>query len=121
MLTRIGIRGFKAFQDFSLDLGPFLSRVGPNASGKSNLFDGIRLLSRLAAFDLRTAVKRLEAALQAVVGRRRGRQRRAAEFLDVIGERVSLVRLREVPAFRLLERELRAALKDLRYIDGPEP
>jgi hypothetical protein len=33
--------------------------LGPNASGKSNLFDAIRLLSRLADVDLRTAVKEM--------------------------------------------------------------
>src|SRR5438128_3628663 len=59
MLTRIEINGFKTFEDFRLDLGPFLVVLGPNASGKSNLFDAIRLLSRLAGTDLRTAVKEL--------------------------------------------------------------
>lgn len=55
MLTRIEIDGFKTFQGFTLDLSPFLAILGPNASGKSNLFDVVRLLSRLAEFDLRTA------------------------------------------------------------------
>ncbi|MBI1987291.1 MAG: AAA family ATPase [Nitrospinae bacterium] len=59
MLTRIEIDGFKTFENFHLDLGPFLVIVGPNASGKSNLFDAIQLLSRLASADLRTAVKGL--------------------------------------------------------------
>jgi predicted ATPase len=48
MLTRIEIDGFKSFADFSLDIPPFLAIVGPNASGKSNLFDAIQLLRRLA-------------------------------------------------------------------------
>ncbi|SDH77967.1 Predicted ATPase [Sinosporangium album] len=47
MLTRIEIDGFKSFADFSLDLPPFLVVLGPNASGKSNLFDAIQLLRRL--------------------------------------------------------------------------
>lgn len=55
MLTRIEIDGFKTFEDFALDLNPFLVIVGPNATGKSNLFDAIQLLSRLASSDLRTA------------------------------------------------------------------
>jgi predicted ATPase len=59
MLTRIEIDGFKTFEDFGLDLGPFVVILGPNASGKSNLFDAIRLLSHLAGTDLRTAVKTL--------------------------------------------------------------
>jgi predicted ATPase len=59
MLTRIEIDGFKTFEGFHLDLGPFLVVLGPNASGKSNLFDAIRLLSHLAGTDLWTAVKGL--------------------------------------------------------------
>lgn len=47
MLTRIEIDGFKSFLDFTLDVPPFLVVIGPNASGKSNLFDGIQLLRRL--------------------------------------------------------------------------
>lgn len=57
MLTRIEIDGFKSFQDFSLDLAPFMVILGPNATGKSNLFDAIRLLSQLAAVDLRSAMQ----------------------------------------------------------------
>jgi predicted ATPase len=59
MLTRIEIDGFKTFEGFQLDLGPFLVVLGPNASGKSNLFDAIQLLSHLAATDVRSAVKHL--------------------------------------------------------------
>ncbi|MEW9551532.1 AAA family ATPase [Nonomuraea sp. NPDC050783] len=47
MLTRIEIDGFKSFADFKLNVPPFLVVIGPNASGKSNLFDGIQLLRRL--------------------------------------------------------------------------
>ncbi|RSN65268.1 hypothetical protein DMH01_02420 [Amycolatopsis sp. WAC 04182] len=47
MLTRIEIDGFKSFDRFGLDLPPFLVVLGQNASGKSNLFDAIRLLGRL--------------------------------------------------------------------------
>ncbi len=56
MLTRIEIDGFKSFENFGMDVGPLTVILGPNASGKSNLFDAIRLLSRLADTDLRTAV-----------------------------------------------------------------
>jgi predicted ATPase len=59
MLTRIEISGFKSFDEFGVDLNPFLVVVGPNASGKSNLFDAIRLLSLLAGTDLRTAMKQI--------------------------------------------------------------
>ena len=59
MLTRIEIDGFKTFEDFSLDLQPFTAIVGPNASGKSNLFDALRFLSLLAQVDIRTAMQDL--------------------------------------------------------------
>ncbi|MBW8484496.1 AAA family ATPase [Actinomadura parmotrematis] len=41
MITRIEIDGFKSFLDFKLDVPPFLALVGPNSSGKSNLFDAV--------------------------------------------------------------------------------
>lgn len=59
MLTRIEIDGFKTFENFSLDLSPLLVVVGANAAGKSNLFDAIQLLGRLAVDDLRTAFNAL--------------------------------------------------------------
>lgn len=59
MLTRIEIDGFKTFEGFSLDLEPLTAVVGPNASGKSNLFDALRFLSLLAQYDIRTAMQGL--------------------------------------------------------------
>ncbi len=59
MLTRIEIDGFKTFQEFAIDLTPFSAIVGPNASGKSNLFDAIKLLSKLAQSDVRSAMTHL--------------------------------------------------------------
>ncbi|MBI4861697.1 MAG: ATP-binding protein [Candidatus Riflebacteria bacterium] len=55
MLTRIEIDGFKTFTDFQLDVSPFVAIVGLNASGKSNLFDALELLSRLSTYDLAEA------------------------------------------------------------------
>ena len=55
MITRIEIDGFKSFKDFKMDFTPLTVIAGTNASGKSNLFDAIQLLSRLAEVDLRTA------------------------------------------------------------------
>ena len=59
MITRIEIDGFKTFDRFALDLRPFTAVVGPNASGKSNLFDAIRFVSRLAQTDIREAMQEL--------------------------------------------------------------
>ncbi len=55
MITRIELDGFKTFQDFSLDLAPLQVIVGANGAGKSNLFDALRLLGRLAHSDLTSA------------------------------------------------------------------
>ena len=55
MITRIEIDGFKSFKGFKMDFTPLTVIAGTNASGKSNLFDAILLLSRLAEVDLRTA------------------------------------------------------------------
>ena len=59
MLTRIEIDGFKTFENFGLDLEPLTAVVGPNASGKSSLFDALRFLSLLAQFDICTAMQGL--------------------------------------------------------------
>jgi predicted ATPase len=59
VLTRIEIDGFKSFEDFAVDLQPLTVVVGPNAAGKSNLFDALRLLSRLVQYDVRTAFQEI--------------------------------------------------------------
>lgn len=59
MITRIEIDGFKTFENFQLDLRPFTAVVGPNASGKSNLFDALRFISLLAQTDIRSAMQEL--------------------------------------------------------------
>ncbi len=48
MITRIELDGFKTFQDFTLDLSPLQVIVGANGVGKSNLFDALHLIGRLA-------------------------------------------------------------------------
>lgn len=55
MITRIKINGFKSFQNFEMAFTPLTIVAGVNASGKSNLFDALQLLSRLAETDLKTA------------------------------------------------------------------
>lgn len=81
MITRIEIDGFKTFRNFSLNLAPLQVIVGPNGAGKSNLFDVLRLLSRLVESDLRTAFQDL-----------RGE---AGELFTILpsGERVNRMRL----------------------------
>lgn len=58
MITYIRINGFKSFQNFEMEFTPLTVIAGTNASGKSNLFDALMLLSRLAESDkLQTAFK----------------------------------------------------------------
>ena len=51
MLTYIKINGFKSFQNFEMTFTPMTIIAGTNAAGKSNLFDALRLLSKLAEAD----------------------------------------------------------------------
>jgi predicted ATPase len=55
MITRIEIDGFKAFSEFKMEFAPLTIIAGTNASGKSNLFDAMLLLSYIVDVDLKTA------------------------------------------------------------------
>jgi AAA15 family ATPase/GTPase len=48
MITRIKINGFKSLVQTDLYLGPFTCIAGANAIGKSNFFDALSFLSKLA-------------------------------------------------------------------------
>lgn len=48
MLTRLQVSGFKNLVDVDVRFGPFSCIAGANGTGKSNLFDAIQFLSRLA-------------------------------------------------------------------------
>ncbi len=56
MLTWIEIDGFKSFRNFKAPLAPFQVIIGANGVGKSNLFDALHLLAKLAETDLRSAL-----------------------------------------------------------------
>ncbi len=46
MIRRVGIQGYKSLKDVAIELQPLTVIIGPNAAGKSNLFDALGLLSR---------------------------------------------------------------------------
>ena len=48
MITRLEVDGFKNLLGLSVDFGPYTCIAGPNAVGKSNVFDVIEFLSLLA-------------------------------------------------------------------------
>lgn len=52
-LSRIGIRHFRSLYDIELPLKPLTILIGPNASGKSNLFKALRFLHDGVAGDIR--------------------------------------------------------------------
>jgi|SRR5208337_1073872 len=49
MIRNVHLHNFKSFKDASIDMGRLNVLVGPNMSGKSNLIDVFRLLSRTVA------------------------------------------------------------------------
>ncbi len=51
MITYLKITGFKSFHNFEMEFTPLTIVAGTNASGKSNLFDALMLLSNLAETD----------------------------------------------------------------------
>lgn len=55
MLTRLRVKGFKNLVDVDVRFGPLTCIAGPNAVGKSNLFDAIRFLSATAGGTLMEA------------------------------------------------------------------
>lgn len=88
MLTRIEIDGFKSFEGFSLDLRPFTAIVGPNASGKSNLFDALRFLASLAKTDIRTSMQDLRGLPEELFRRTTGGNKDSMSFaVEVLLER----------------------------------
>ena len=87
VITRIEIDGFKTFSDFALDLRPFTAVVGPNASGKSNLFDAIKFVSRLTQTDIREAMQELRGRPEELFRRTStGRSDRMAFAVEVLLE-----------------------------------
>lgn len=66
MLTRIEIDGFKTFKDFALDVPPFLAVIGPNAVGKSNLFDGLQFLRDVTDRGLSAVVQAARGGLRSM-------------------------------------------------------
>ncbi len=48
MIRKLTIRGFKSIKEAEIPLGPFTVFIGPNASGKSNILEAIRVVQGLA-------------------------------------------------------------------------
>jgi len=48
MIRKVSFRNFKAYRSLDMELEPFTVLVGPNASGKTTLLEGLYLVSRFA-------------------------------------------------------------------------
>ena len=62
VLTRLEVDGFKNLFGVAVDFGPYTCIAGPNAVGKSNLFDAIEFLSLIADTTFMDAAQRLRSA-----------------------------------------------------------
>ncbi|WP_083680992.1 AAA family ATPase [Archangium sp. Cb G35] len=49
MIQKVSFRNYKAYRSLDLELEPFTVLVGPNASGKTTLLEGLHLMSRVVA------------------------------------------------------------------------
>lgn len=62
MLTKLEVNGFKNLFDVDVEFGPFTCIAGPNAIGKSNLFDAIEFLSLVMDYPFMEAAQQIRAA-----------------------------------------------------------
>jgi predicted ATPase len=134
MIRRVHIKGYKSLRDVEIELQPLTIVFGPNAAGKSNLFDALGLVSRIATSKtLREAFHQhrgapLEAFYYADTGLEGLFKKKTAQFtievdirlsedvVKTVEDRVQQVR-EEVPGREdLAERPRRTVVeRDLRY------
>ncbi|MCQ2273971.1 MAG: AAA family ATPase [Bacteroidales bacterium] len=73
MITELRLRNWKSFSDATLFIDPITVIIGTNASGKSNIFDALKLLSALASpVDIVDIVKNVRGGAEGII--RRGEQ-----------------------------------------------
>jgi len=87
VLTRLEVQGFKNLVDVNVDFAPYTCIAGPNAVGKSNLFDVIEFLSLLADHPFQEAARRLR------LSNERGGDPRTLFTLDREGRVVRTMRI----------------------------
>ena len=73
MITELRLRNWKSFFDATLFIDPITVIIGTNASGKSNIFDALKLLSALASpIDMMDIAKNVRGGAEGII--RRGEQ-----------------------------------------------
>lgn len=124
MLTRLQVDGFKNLLDFDCYFGPYSCIAGPNAIGKSNVFDAIEFLALLADLPFLDAAQRLRVRGEQIADPKSLFWNNAESTNPVISFAVEMIVPREVeddfgrrvnPTTTFLRYELR-----LRYV-APEP
>jgi len=66
VLTRLEVDGFKNLLGFAADFGPYTCIAGPNAVGKSNIFDAIEFMALIADRPFMDAAQEVRSAGQRV-------------------------------------------------------
>ena len=73
MITELRLQNWKSFSDARLYIDPITVLIGTNASGKSNIFDVLKMLSALVApFDIMDIAKTVRGGAEGII--RRGQQ-----------------------------------------------
>ena len=73
MITELRLRNWKSFFDATLFIDPITVLIGTNASGKSNIFDALKLLSAFASpIDIMDIAKNVRGGAEGII--RRGEQ-----------------------------------------------
>ena len=73
MITELRLRNWKSFFDATLFIDPITVIIGTNASGKSHIFDALKLLSALASpIDIMDIAKNVRGGAEGII--RRGEQ-----------------------------------------------
>lgn len=73
MITELRLRNWKSFSDATLFIDPITVIIGTNASGKSNIFDALKLLRALASpIDIMDIAKNVRGGAEGII--RRGEQ-----------------------------------------------
>lgn len=58
MLSKLSVRNYKSLADFEMELGKFNVLIGPNNSGKSNIFDCLSFLAETMDTELGEVIRK---------------------------------------------------------------
>lgn len=114
MITRIKIDGFKSLLDTELYFGPFTCIAGVNAIGKSNFFDALLFLSKLADNTILHAAKSIRSENQKHSNIKDIFFKSGLEYYDTMSFEVDMLVPRKSEDD--LGQEAEASITSLRYI-----